>query len=192
MCFFLNIKIFPKQFCFKKKTLTFILKISPPNRSILTMFSLRKKHNIVESYTVGGVVFFSKSWKCYSIYDKCTAHSPTDKFEGWSPTDFFGDWETLKHANLIDFRGNCQVFIKESICKTLFLNFLKKVRIFMYLCFLQNLTNSTKKFTFFKFEQKVIILMKIGSAQCFHFWKSSKLTEYLNISIRRQLVIVSL
>ena len=83
-----------------------------------------------------------------------------------------GCWETLKHANLIDFRGNCQVFIKESICKTLFLNFLKKVRIFLYLCFLQNLTNSTKKFTFFKFEQKVIILMKIGSAQCFHFWKS--------------------
>ena len=59
-----------------------------------------------------------------------------------------GCWETLKHANLIDFRGNCQVFIKESICKTLFLNFLKKVRIFMYLCFLQNLTNSTKKFIF--------------------------------------------
>ena len=89
-----------------------------------------------------------------------------------------GCWETLKHANLIDFRGNCQVFIKESICKTLFLNFLKKVRIFLYLCFLQNLTNSTKKFTFFKFGQKVIILMKIGSAQCFHFWKSSKLTEF--------------
>ena len=55
-----------------------------------------------------------------------------------------GCWETLKHANLIDFRGNCQVFIKESICKTLFLNFLKKVRIFLYLCFLQNLTNQSK------------------------------------------------
>ena len=34
-----------------------------------------------------------------------------------------------------------------------------------------------KSSLFFKIEQKVTILMKIGSAQCFHFRKSSKLTE---------------
>ena len=32
----------------------------------------------------------------------------------------------LEKQDLIDFRENCPVFIKESICKTLFLNFLKK------------------------------------------------------------------